>query len=116
MISVECSGSFCGVYAMNPILKGEIVHDLLPSLACEEPTRTSIQIGEGVHVEDRIGKYINHSCYPSCEIKDAKVISLRDIETRQEITFDYNKSEDIIASPFKCNCCDKLITGRKENE
>ena len=113
MISVECSGSFCGVYALSLIKKGHVVHNLLPSLVCEEPTKTSIQINEGIHVEDQIGRYINHSCNPSCEIKDAKVIALEDIEPKQQITFDYNKNEDIIASPFKCSCCNKPVTGRK---
>jgi hypothetical protein len=116
VINVKCSGDFFGVYASNPIAKGQVVRNLLPSLVCEEPTKTSIQISEGIHVEDKIGRYINHSCDPSCEIRGAKVIALKNIEPKQEITFDYSINEDVLASPFNCDCCDKLIIGKKENE
>ena len=102
------------MYATAPMTEGQVVHNLLPAIVCEEPTKTSIQIEEGVHVENEIGKYVNHSCHPTCEIKDAKIIALKNIEQGQEITFDYGKNENTITSPFVCNCCNKPILGKEE--
>ena len=116
MIDIECHESFCGVYATEPIAEGQVVHNLLPSEVCGEPTKTSIQIDEGVHIENEVGRYVNHSCHPTCEIKDAKIVSLKNIEQGQEITFDYGKNESVMAAPFTCSCCDKLITGKEKNE
>tara|TARA_R110002110_G_scaffold147731_1_gene338509 strand:- start:430 stop:885 length:456 start_codon:yes stop_codon:yes gene_type:complete len=112
MISIKCSDNFCGVYTTEPITKNQVVHTLSLSETCEKPTRTSIQIKKGLHAEDEVGKYINHSCYPSCEIRGTRVIALKKIKPGQEITFDYNENEKVVASPFRCGCCDRNITGR----
>lgn len=37
-------------------LKGEIIN---------YPTKTSIQIGPNEHIEDELGQFINHHCYPN---------------------------------------------------
>ena len=49
---------------------------------------------------------------------DPQVIlfALNDIEKGQEITIDYNDSEDKLAEPFNCSCHDKRIRGKKEIE
>ncbi len=77
------------------------------------PTRTSIQISEGKHVEDDIGKYINHACDPTCEIQGHKVVALRNLSAGEEATFDYSKNETYMANPFICKCCGKLIRGNR---
>ena len=77
------------------------------------PTRTSIQIGPSLHVEDSVGKYINHACNPTCKVEGANVVALKDLDKGAEITFNYNENEDRLASPFKCGCCGNEIRGRK---
>ena len=42
--------------------------------------------------------------------------ALEDIKEGQEITIDYNDSEDTVANPFKCACHGKRIRGKMEIE
>ena len=75
------------------------------------PTRTSIQIGIGQHIEDSLGQYVNHACQPSVKVQGNRLLALRDLSADEEITFDYNESETDMSSPFVCNCCGKLVNG-----
>jgi hypothetical protein len=111
----EKNGS-TGVFLQQPCDKGTVLWSLSGGIPTEVRTRTSIQVAEGVHMEDEIGRFINHACKPTCEIRDFFVVSLRDLEIDEEVTFNYNRNEDIIASPFKCECHDKEILGAKYNE
>lgn len=102
-----------GVFATARFHKGEELFTLSGPIV-DKPTRTSIQIGKNKHVEDDIGIYINHNCFPNAKVnrKSQSLVSLRDIEIGEEITFDYNKNEDVIAAPFYCHCCNKQILGK----
>ena len=91
------------------------------------PTRTSIQVGQR-HLESETGACINHNCNPNAEIISIQgwdangspvlsegttgLVSLKDISKGEEITFNYNATEDTLANPFKCRCCGKEIKGR----
>ena len=44
------------------------------------------------------------------------LISTGVIVVGDEITFDYSQSENVIASPFICACCNKLIEGKLSNQ
>ena len=113
MVYVKIENDYGGVFAKENFLLGELVYDLTRSKTVKTPTRTSIQVGEESHIEDEVGQYINHSCSPTCEITNYGVRALRDIKVNDEITFNYNSSEDTLANPFECSCCGKMITGRK---
>lgn len=78
------------------------------------PTRESIQIDTNKHIDvmDE-GKYINHSCNPNCEVQNGKLIAIKNIKEGDEITFNYNHSEDELSHPFTCLCCGKIIRGAK---
>ncbi len=59
--------------------------------------------------------FINHSCNPNCGIKNKfKIIAMRDIDKKEEITIDYAMCE---SSEYEmpCQCknknCRKVITG-----
>lgn len=60
--------------------------------------------------------YINHSCEPNCEVREARLIALRDIPVVEEITFDY--AIGMYDDPWEmvCNCgtlsCRKIIRER----
>jgi len=84
-------------------LKGEV---------SEHPSRESIQIGVNQHILDEFGQFTNHSCYPSCKVKGNQLVGIKEIKNGDSITFDYNESEDELSTPFRCNCCNKLISGR----
>jgi hypothetical protein len=75
----------------------------------DHPTQTSIKIGDGKHIEDYLGRFINHSCNPSVEISGREVVAIRDLEIGDEVTFNYLENEDELVVPFECSCCGKLI-------
>lgn len=89
---------------------GEVVFELEGEII-NSPTRTSIQISETGHIEDEWGQFMNHNCYPSCEIAGTKVIALENIKKGDSLTFDYNKSETKMSHPFHCHCCNNLVEG-----
>ena len=87
-----------------------------------DPTRTSVRICRK-HIEDDIIAYVNHSCTPSVRVDDMSyndwnmfgtysLISTGDIAAGEELTFDYNSTEDEVAYPFKCSCHGTLIRGK----
>jgi len=107
VIYLKNTAGFWGVYARGPISQGETVYVLRPFASRATPTRTSIQISEGLHAEDEVGRYINHSFEPTCEIDGGTVRALKDLAFGEEITFDYTINESYISSPFTC-----MHTGR----
>ena len=111
-VSVKFLNGMCGVFMNYEAGSGEIIHDLSSGVECSTPTRTSIQIENGIHTEDPIGAFINHDCRPSCKILGYKVITIADLSVGDEVTFDYSENEDVMASPFTCRCCGKLIRGK----
>ncbi|HEX4044098.1 MAG TPA: SET domain-containing protein [Gammaproteobacteria bacterium] len=103
-----------GVFTTKPVKKGHLLFKLTGKILTA-PTRTSVEIGKNRHVENAIAQYVNHSCAPTAKVvkKNREFVSVRDIEKGEEITFDYNKNESVLASPFKCRCCHKKVIGRK---
>mgnify|MGYP003628684276 CR=1 FL=1 len=109
-VYVKNIGGYSGVFSGFRFNKGDSVYILPIRDISDKPTRTSIKIGEGKHVEDSlIGIYINHNCEPSCEIRGNLVVARRDVRRFEEITFNYLISEDKLAHPFVCGCCGKNI-------
>jgi SET domain-containing protein len=43
---------------------------------------------------------MNHSFEPNCLILGQEIIALNDIDTGEELTFNYNETETKIAYPF----------------
>lgn len=113
MIYVASKNDVYGVYLKESCKKGAVVCDLTTGTLVPGPTRTSIQVSKKYHVEDKVGRYINHSCNPTCKVVSFFVVSLRDIESDEEVTFNYNESESKLAEPFECNCCGKIIKGKE---
>lgn len=113
MIRQGIQGS--GAFTRKAFKQGEVVLHMMGEIFTQ-PTRTSIQVGDGQHIEDIIGGHVNHSCYPNVRVdrETASLISLRDIAAGEEITFDYRQNEDNMASPFKCHCCGNWIRGKEK--
>ena len=79
------------------------------------PTRTSIQIGDQ-HLEHYEGGHVNHHCDPNTKVivpnfTSPFLVATKNIELGEEITFDYESTEEELASPFICECHGKLIAG-----
>ena len=111
--ALELSGQ-SGVFSNQKSNSGDIVL-VLSGRVVTEATRTSIQVSDLDHIEDEIGHYINHNCNSTCKIEGRNVVAARDISVDDEITFDYSQSENVIASPFICACCNKLISGKQDH-
>lgn len=91
--------------------QGEVVLTLTGEIS-DVPRRETIQIGPSKHILDKFGRFTNHSCHPSCKVIGNKLISVKEINYGDSITFDYNETEDILSAPFRCDCCKKLIIGK----
>ena len=107
---------------LNSILRleGEIV---------ESPSRFSVQIGPGQHVEvpaevqvkqplDRYRwRWRNHSCEPNAKFENPNLVAIREIKASEQIAFDYNTTEYDLATPFECHCksdgCCGLVRGNR---
>lgn len=110
-----------GVITTVDVKAGSIVYEFRGK-AISNPTRTSVQIGDK-HVEDDIVAYVNHSCTPNVKVDDMNYndwnmfgtyafVSTRNIVADEEITFDYNSTEDQVVHPFECSCHGTLIRGK----
>ena len=118
-----------GLYTKKEYRKEEIVL-YLEGTYLPYPTRTSIRIKDDKHIESWEGGHINHHCDPNTEIRIhdnfigrnagnqsqgslvALVVAKRDINTREEITFDYETTEVELAEPFACSCHGRWIRGK----
>ena len=110
-----------GVLSMDIFRKDSIVYEFEGEVI-DEPTRTSIQSYDDIHLEDdlKIATFINHRCKPNTRVeklrkkrgRKIRFIALKNIEIGEEISFNYNTTEYKLSHPFKCNCHDKLIKGK----
>jgi SET domain-containing protein len=103
-----------GSFVTREIKSGEIIHKLEGDII-ENPTKYSIQIGRKKHIESKVGACINHSCHPNIKVHNSMLVAIKNIQKGEEITFNYNDNEDFLASPFKCSCCKKIISGAHGN-
>ena len=121
-----------GLFAVEPVKKDEAVVDFSAGVGqyvsnAEFDKKYSLDFDYGLQVDDDLffaametdevepADYINHSCEPTCGIRDKiKIAAMRDIQPGEEITFDYAMSE---SSDYQMDClcgkpnCRKTITG-----
>ena len=109
MLYIQCKNKYYAVYTSSLISENKVVMVLSDKIKLKNPTRSSIQIDSNNHIEDPVGRFINHSCNPTCKIHGLNIISVKDLNPDDEITFDYTKNETYLASPFVCIVCNKLI-------
>jgi hypothetical protein len=99
----------------QPAAQGATVCDLVGD-EVPLPSRYTIQLGDHLHLsgDDRAWVFANHSCDPSCAIDTIhrRLIALRDLPERAEITFDYLTTEWELSSPFECGCDAPWCRGR----
>ena len=110
-----------GVFSIRPIYQGEVTVIGRRIKILSERTIYSLQMEANVHVElDKPSICINHSCEPNTGVRNNQFggynfIALRDIQSGEEITFDYETTEYYsIAVPICCcnsDKCRKIIRG-----
>ena len=120
-----------GLFAIEPITKGEIVcvkggyifnRQTLRSMpewfrAAEIPITEDLFIGP-LKEEEREGSMIfsNHSCEPNIGVQGQIIfVAMRDIEAGEELTHDWATTDDG-DDEMECNCgtasCRKILTGQ----
>jgi hypothetical protein len=109
----EKKNGLIGLFIKKKYLKNEILRQLSGPIK-SFPSKNSIQISTHKHIEDEFGIHINHSFNPSCKIQNNKIISLKNLNIGDEITYDYNLNEFKLSHPFKDietgkNVCGRLI-------
>lgn len=91
-----------GLFVTTAHQKGDIIYVLVGSID-NKPTRESIYIGNGEHIYDEYGIFMNHSFSPNTKIIGRNIVALENINPGDEITFDYNSNEINMAAPFELN-------------
>lgn len=97
-----------GLFTLGVYKTGDIVM-ILSGVIKSLPDKYSIEIGKDKHITDEQGIYINHSFEPSVKISKHNVMALREMKVGDEICFNYNNSESVMASPFYVG--DILVSG-----
>jgi uncharacterized protein len=115
-----------GVFAIKNIKKGEVVAEFDGPIYStwyrkwnNDLYNHTIQIGPHKW-KDSLGvaRLLNHSCEPNCGIKNyTQVVAMRNIKAGEEITWDYEMTEDHPYWRMKCKCgaktCRKIIGSYK---
>lgn len=95
-----------GIFTKDKIKKGKVIHNISLKKILKVPKKRLARIGKNKYVSDKILNYINHSCNPSAKLKingKSKLIALRNIFVGEEITVNYNKTEEH-NKKIKCKC------------
>ncbi len=112
-MEVKATVEMYGLFSTCSFLQGQLVLSIEGDVV-SQPSRTSIQIAPSQHIDVAgLGKFINHSCKPNCKVESSQLIATKCIVIGEEITFNYQESEDVLAHPFICKDCGKWIRGKK---
>ena len=78
------------------------------------PNRYSVQVSALIHVNVKEPvMYINHKCDGNIHLKERAFYALKQIRVGEEITFNYNDTERVLAEEFKCFRCGQLVKGNE---
>jgi len=111
---IKCIEKICGLYAVNDYSEGDLLF-VLKGKYLKKPTKHSIQIDEHTHILDKMGKYMNHSFEPNCSIAGHDVVALKDIKKGDELTFNYNTTEQKLEFPFLDKETNREVIGHNDS-
>lgn len=113
MLEVKEINGMKGLFSKTNFQKGELV-TIIEGEKIVKPTRTSLQVGINEHIDVKEPiMYINHKCDANIRLKKNTFVASRAISEGEEITFNYNDSEDVLSNPFLCRDCGQMMKGRK---
>lgn len=116
-----------GIFALQPVSKGEVVA-VFGGVVYEWESFIHLSERERslcIQVEDRLflvprpigeGDYVNHSCDPNAGLSgQIGLVAMRDIQTGEEVCFDYAMCDTMPYDEFDCGCgqpnCRSHVTG-----
>jgi uncharacterized protein len=113
-----------GIHALEPIPAGTTIAafggqvvDRVTLHSLDDESRThAIQIDEDLFLTSSPpfdpADYVNHSCEPNCGLVGAiLLVTMRDVETGEELCFDYAMSDTDDYDEFSCNCGEPTCRG-----
>jgi len=117
-VSVKRSSAGLGLFADEPIRKGEFVIEYTgQTISIEESDRRGgkylFEISSKLVVDGKsrknIARYINHSCRPNCDtdVKGGRIFvtARKGVKPGEELSYDYGKEYvDEHIKPFGCKC------------
>lgn len=114
------AGEHAALHAAAPAAQGETLVAEVSPLAVGAPHRYTLQRLPGLHLEIASElRYANHSFAPSARIEfdeddlfAVRCVAERDIAEGEEITIDYERTEDSLAEPFLDGGSGKWVGGR----
>ena len=120
----KAAGSGNGIYALQPINKGELVA-VFGGVVYEWDAFIHLPDRERslcIQVEDRHflvprpigeGDYVNHSCNPNAGLSgQIGLVAMRDIKIGEEVCFDYAMSDTMPYDEFECGCGSSNCRGK----
>ena len=120
----KADGSGNGIYALEPINKGElvavfggVVYEWDAFIHLPDRERSLCIQGEERHflVPRPIGEgdYVNHSCNPNAGLSgQIGLVAMRDIQIGEEVCFDYAMCDTMPYDEFNCLCGASTCRGR----
>ncbi|MFA5072170.1 MAG: SET domain-containing protein-lysine N-methyltransferase [Candidatus Paceibacterota bacterium] len=117
-VVVKKSSAGLGLYAKTPLKGGEFIIEYTGKLltakeADKKGGKYLFEINSKWTIDgserSNVARYINHSCCPNCEAyiigKRIKIKAIKNIETGEELSYDYGKEYfDEYIKPFGCKC------------
>ena len=100
-----------GLFSEVSYKSNEKIHKLEGTIY-DRPSRTTIEIDINTHIDDKYGIFMNHSFNPNCKIEDGYIVSIKNININDELTFNYNDNETAMACPFTDNITKKNVSGK----
>lgn len=94
-----------GLYAGDSFYSNSSIVDINSGDKQDGATRHSIETDAG-HFLHPDAMFTNHSCDPTAYVHKSAglLLTTRELEVDEEITFDYLASESDIKFPFTCDC------------
>ncbi|MDD5341113.1 MAG: SET domain-containing protein-lysine N-methyltransferase [Patescibacteria group bacterium] len=106
------------IFSAKKINKGETVFIICGPII-KQPSIYTVPIDFNLYIDPIApGKFLNHSCEPSCGIKNrTEIVAMRDLGKDEEITIDYAmivyKYDDLkLKQKIVCNCGSKICRGK----
>jgi hypothetical protein len=124
-IEILKNGTQLGIFAVMPYEKDDTIL-ILDGIITTCPSKYSIQLDKYQHLEVPEGtaphdtknyqwRFLNHNCFPNAhaDVLNRKLMALKTISAGEEICFNYNSTEYLLAAPFECLCNNqsRLIKG-----
>jgi len=118
----QLKDNYLGLFAEKSFSKGELIL-AINGIITNQPTKYSIQTDKNKHLDvlqirwpisaQYFWIFINHSCDPNGYIHyhDLTFRSLRHVEKGEQLFFNYNTTEWMLAYPFKCQCNSRQCSG-----